>query len=47
MVEFAERNGLTWRPLDEDEVVETMLAVASGDLTEAEFVEWVGCQLDR
>jgi hypothetical protein len=47
MVEFAERNGLTWRPLDEDDVVETMLAVAAGHLIESDFVEWVSRQLER
>jgi death on curing protein len=47
MVEFAERNGLTWRPLDEDDVVETMLAVAAGYLAEPDFVEWVARQLER
>jgi death-on-curing protein len=47
MVEFAERNGLTWRPLDEDDVVETMLAVAAGSLTEPDFVDWVARQLER
>jgi death on curing protein len=47
MVEFAERNGVTWRPLDEDEVVETMLAVAAGSLAEPDFVDWVARQLER
>jgi death-on-curing protein len=47
MVEFAERNGLTWRPLDEDDVVETMLAVAAGYLIESDFVEWVARRLER
>jgi prophage maintenance system killer protein len=47
MVEFAERNGLTWRPGDEDDVVETMLAVAAGSLTEPDFVDWVARQLER
>jgi len=47
MVEFAERNGLTWRPLDEDDVVETMLAVADGYLIESDFVEWVARRLER
>ena len=45
MVEFAERNGLTWLPFDEDDVVETMLAVAAGSLMEPDFVEWVALQL--
>ena len=39
MLEFAERNGLTWRPLDDDDVVDTMLAVAAGSMSEADFVD--------
>ena len=41
MVEFVERN---WRALtqpDVDEAVETMFHLAAGDLSEAEFVDWL------
>lgn len=47
MIEFAERNGLSWRPLDDDDVVDTMLGVASGEIAEDEFVGWVHGRLER
>lgn len=46
MIEFAERNGLTWRALDEDDAVDTMVAVAAGSMPEAEFVDWVEQRLE-
>jgi death on curing protein len=46
MIEFAERNGLTWRPLEDDDVVDTMLAVAAGSMPEADFVVWVSERLE-
>jgi death-on-curing protein len=45
LIEFVERNGYAWRqPTDEageDDVVETMVRLAAGDLPETEFTEWV------
>ena len=46
MIEFAERNGLTWRALEDDDVVDTMLAVAAGSMSEADFAVWVSQRLD-
>ena len=46
MIEFAERNGRAWRPLDEEETVETMVQVAAGTMTEKAFVGWVSRQLE-
>ena len=42
LVEFAERNGHTWRVPDEDEAVEMMLAAAAGSVSERDFIDWVG-----
>ena len=45
MIEFAERNGLSWRypksQSDEDEVVSVMFAAAGGEISEAAFIAWV------
>jgi len=46
MVEFVERNGRHWKPLDEDDVVETMVNVAAGTLSEEAFIRWVGDRLE-
>ena len=46
MIEFAERNGLTWRAWEDDDVVDTMLAVAAGSMSEADFAVWVSQRLD-
>ena len=42
-VEFVERNGRAWMqaPGDPDETDQVIRAVASGDLSEAEFREWI------
>ncbi|MEM9036382.1 MAG: type II toxin-antitoxin system death-on-curing family toxin [Actinomycetota bacterium] len=45
MIEFAERNGRAWRDLDEDDTVETMIAVASGTMSEDAFIGWVSERL--
>ena len=46
MTEFAERNGRTWRDLDVDDTVETMIRVASGVMSEEAFVAWITERLD-
>jgi death-on-curing protein len=42
-VEFVERNGRTWVPApgDPDETDRVIRAVASGDLSEADFRDWI------
>ncbi len=42
-VEFVERNGRTWRaaPGDADETDQVIRAVASGDMSEADFRDWI------
>jgi death-on-curing protein len=49
LVEFIERNGRGWRQptsdAREDEVVETMVRLAAGQLSEVEFTEWVCAHL--
>jgi death-on-curing protein len=42
-VEFVERNGRTWVPApgDPDETDRAIRAVASGDLSEADFRDWI------
>jgi prophage maintenance system killer protein len=47
MIEFAERNGCTWRTLDEDDTVGTMVGVAAGTITEDAFVRWVADRLEQ
>jgi death-on-curing protein len=47
MIEFAERNGRSWRILDEDETVETMIQVAAGTISEEAFIGWVSRQLEQ
>ena len=46
MIEFAERNGRRWRVLDEDDTVDTMVAVAAGTMSEESFVRWVSERLE-
>lgn len=41
LIEFLERNGYGLAPVDPDEAVPTMFALAAGELSEAEFVEWL------
>lgn len=41
LIEFLERNGYALAPVDVDDAVATMFALAAGELTEADFVEWV------
>jgi death-on-curing protein len=47
ITEFAERNGRAWRPLDEDDTVDTMVQVAAGTMSEASFIRWVSQQLEQ
>ena len=46
MIELAERNRRTWHDLDVDDTVETMIGVASGEMSEESFVAWVTERLD-
>lgn len=46
MIEFAERNGRRWKPLDEDDTVDTMVRVAAGTMTEHAFTGWVADNLE-
>jgi len=43
LVEFIERNGREWLPPEsgDDEVVDTIMSLASRDLSEERFVDWV------
>ena len=47
MIEFAERNGRRWRVLDEDDTVDTMVAVAAGTMSEESLVRWVSERLEQ
>jgi len=47
MIEFAERNGRSWKVLDEDETVETMVEVADGRMSEEAFTTWVSDHLEQ
>lgn len=47
MIEFAERNGRSWKVLDEDETVETMVQVAAGSMSEEAFIRWVSHRLEE
>ena len=47
MIEFAERNERRWKVLDEEETVETMVAVAAGTMSEDAFTRWVSDQLEH
>lgn len=47
MIEFAERNGWSLCTLDEEDVVEAMVDVASGAVSEQEFVRWVIDRLEQ
>lgn len=47
MIEFAERNGRTWKVLDEDDTVDTMIRVAADQMSEETFVRWVSDQLEE
>jgi death-on-curing protein len=46
LIEFLERNGQKWRQptnaAEEDEIVDTMVRLAAGQLSEAAFSDWVG-----
>lgn len=46
MIEFAERNGRSWREFDEDDVVQAMVNLAAGAISEEAFVAWVSRQLE-
>ncbi len=46
MIEFAERNGRSWRRLDEADTVETMVSAAAGTMSEEAFTAWVARQLE-
>lgn len=41
MVEFVERNGRTWLPVDETDAFDTLLGLAAGTVTEDDFIAWV------
>lgn len=45
LIEFVERNGYVWRQptseAEEEELVESIVRLAAGDLPEAEFAAWV------
>jgi len=45
-VEFVERNGRTWVPApgDPDETDQVIRAVASGDVSQADFREWIAAR---
>jgi death on curing protein len=47
ITEFVERNGRAWRPLDEDDTVDTMVQVAAGTMSEQSFIRWVSQQLEQ
>jgi death on curing protein len=47
LVEFVERNGYRLEQPDPDEGVEVVLSLASSDLSEADFVEWLRPRLIR
>jgi len=47
LVEFVERNGYRLEQPDPDEAVEVLLRLASSDLSEADFVEWLRPRLTR
>jgi len=47
MIEFAERNGRSWKVLDEDETVETMVEVADGRMSEEAFTTWLSDHLEQ
>ncbi len=47
LVEFVERNGYRLEQPDPDEAVEVLLRLASSDLSEADFVKWLGPRLIR
>ena len=48
-VEFVERNGRTWvpAPSDPDETDRMIRAVASGEVSEADFREWIAERCER
>lgn len=41
MVEFGERNGLSWPMLDPDETLMVMVSAAAGAVSEQMFIDWV------
>jgi death-on-curing protein len=45
MIEFIERNGYQFEQPEPHEAVEAMLGVASSEIAEADFVEWVRSRL--
>lgn len=45
MIEFIERNGYRCEQPEPDEAVEAMLGLASNEIAEADFVEWVRSRL--
>lgn len=47
MVEFIERNGYRLKQPDPAEAVDVMVRLASSELAEAEFVEWLRARLVR
>ncbi len=47
MIDFLERNHAIWNDVDEDDAVETMLAVAAGHMEVDEFAVWVTAHTTR
>ena len=45
LLEFVERNGFTLGEPEADDVVNTVVALAAGELREAAFVQWVAALL--
>jgi death-on-curing protein len=41
MLEFIERNGMIWVATSQDDMAQTIKWLASGDITESEFIVWV------
>jgi prophage maintenance system killer protein len=47
MIEFIERNGYQLEEPTPDEAVDAMLRLASSELSEADFVEWLRLRLKK
>ncbi len=44
MLDFPDRNGIEWRPPEggQKELADVIWRLASGDLSEADFMDWLG-----
>ena len=47
MIEFLERNGYQLLQPEPSDAVDAMLRLASSELAEGDFVEWLGARLTR